>query len=60
MVPIMTPEDDAALEDGPRHRRPARGVGMTRTPTLSLHTGDTVEVEIEGVGTLRNPVAGAF
>jgi 2-keto-4-pentenoate hydratase/2-oxohepta-3-ene-1,7-dioic acid hydratase in catechol pathway len=32
------------------------GVGAARTPPLWLKTGDTVEVEIPGVGTLRNPV----
>jgi len=35
------------------------GVGNSRTPKLFLHAGDFVEVEIEGVGTLRNPVAEA-
>ena len=32
------------------------GVGMGRTPPLYLKAGDVVEVEIEGIGTLRNPV----
>ena len=32
------------------------GVGMGRTPPLTLHPGDLVEVEIGGVGVLRNPV----
>lgn len=32
------------------------GVGMTRTPPRWLRPGDTVEVEIEGIGTLTNPV----
>jgi hypothetical protein len=35
------------------------GVGNSRTPKLFLLPGDVVEVEIEGVGTLRNPVAPA-
>jgi 2-keto-4-pentenoate hydratase/2-oxohepta-3-ene-1,7-dioic acid hydratase in catechol pathway len=35
------------------------GVGNARTPKLFLHPGDVVEVEIEGVGTLSNPVAEA-
>jgi 2-keto-4-pentenoate hydratase/2-oxohepta-3-ene-1,7-dioic acid hydratase in catechol pathway len=35
------------------------GVGNSRTPKLFLHTGDIVEVEIDGVGTLRNRVAEA-
>jgi 2-keto-4-pentenoate hydratase/2-oxohepta-3-ene-1,7-dioic acid hydratase in catechol pathway len=30
------------------------GVGMSRTPPLLLSDGDEVEVEIEGLGTLRN------
>ena len=35
------------------------GVGQSRTPPLFLKEGDVVEVEIEKLGTLRNPVAGA-
>jgi acylpyruvate hydrolase len=35
------------------------GVGGSRTPPLFLQAGDVVEVEIDGVGTLRNPVAPA-
>jgi acylpyruvate hydrolase len=34
------------------------GVGFKRTPPLFLHEGDITEVEIEGIGQLRNPVAG--
>jgi 2-keto-4-pentenoate hydratase/2-oxohepta-3-ene-1,7-dioic acid hydratase in catechol pathway len=33
------------------------GVGMARTPPVWLKPGDVVEVEIDGLGTLRNPVA---
>jgi 2-keto-4-pentenoate hydratase/2-oxohepta-3-ene-1,7-dioic acid hydratase in catechol pathway len=32
------------------------GVGYTRTPSVSLRDGDVVEVEIQGIGTLRNTV----
>lgn len=32
------------------------GVGFVRKPPLFMQDGDTVEVEIEGVGILRNPV----
>lgn len=32
------------------------GVGLTRTPPLWMKAGDVIEVEISGVGTLRNPV----
>jgi 2-keto-4-pentenoate hydratase/2-oxohepta-3-ene-1,7-dioic acid hydratase in catechol pathway len=32
------------------------GVGMARTPPAWLASGDTVEVEIDGVGVLRNRV----
>jgi 2-keto-4-pentenoate hydratase/2-oxohepta-3-ene-1,7-dioic acid hydratase in catechol pathway len=32
------------------------GVGLKRTPPLWMRPGDTVEVEISGVGTLRNTV----
>jgi 2-keto-4-pentenoate hydratase/2-oxohepta-3-ene-1,7-dioic acid hydratase in catechol pathway len=35
------------------------GVGAFRTPPIFLTPGDTVEVEIEGLGVLRNPVAAA-
>ena len=33
------------------------GVGRFRTPPLYMHAGDVVEVEITGIGTLRNPIA---
>jgi len=32
------------------------GVGFTRKPPVYLQAGDTVTVEIEGIGTLTNPV----
>jgi len=32
------------------------GVGLKRTPPLWMRSGDTVEVEISGIGTLRNTV----
>lgn len=32
------------------------GIGMARTPKLYMKPGDVVEVEIEGIGTLRNTV----
>jgi 2-keto-4-pentenoate hydratase/2-oxohepta-3-ene-1,7-dioic acid hydratase in catechol pathway len=32
------------------------GVGIFRKPPLALADGDEVEIEIEGIGTLRNPV----
>lgn len=34
------------------------GVGMARKPPVFLKPGDRIEVEIEGIGTLANPVAG--
>ena len=34
------------------------GVGYARTPPLLLHPGDTVEVEVERLGVLRNTVVG--
>jgi len=33
------------------------GVGFTRKPPVYLQPGDVVEIEIEGIGMLRNPVA---
>ena len=51
---IMTLEPGDIIATG----TPA-GVGGSRTPPLFLKTGDVVEVEIDGVGTLRNPVAAA-
>ena len=33
------------------------GVDAARTPPAFLKTGDVAEVELEGLGTLRNPVA---
>jgi len=35
------------------------GVGIFRDPPVLLKAGDVFEVEIEGLGTLRNPVIGA-
>ena len=32
------------------------GVGFARKPPVFLKSGDVVEVEIEGIGVLRNPV----
>jgi acylpyruvate hydrolase len=51
---IMTLEPGDIIATG----TPA-GVGISRTPQVFLRRGDIVEVEIEGVGTLRNPVAEA-
>jgi 2-keto-4-pentenoate hydratase/2-oxohepta-3-ene-1,7-dioic acid hydratase in catechol pathway len=33
------------------------GVGYARTPAWLLHPGDTVEVEVDGLGVLRNTIA---
>jgi 2-keto-4-pentenoate hydratase/2-oxohepta-3-ene-1,7-dioic acid hydratase in catechol pathway len=33
------------------------GVGMARNPPVFLRPGDTCEVEIEGIGTLSNPIS---
>ncbi len=35
------------------------GVGYARKPPVFLRAGDVSEVEIEGIGTLRNPVVDA-
>jgi acylpyruvate hydrolase len=51
---IMTLEPGDIIATG----TPA-GVGNSRTPKLFLRPGDVVEVEIEGIGTLRNPVVDA-
>ena len=32
------------------------GVGFARKPPIYLRAGDVVEIEIDGLGTLRNPV----
>ena len=32
------------------------GVGAGRTPPLWMRAGDSVEVEIDGIGVLANPV----
>ena len=36
--------------------RLASGVGHVRTPPVSMQAGDVVEIEIDGLGVLRNPV----
>ena len=33
------------------------GVGFARKPPVFLRSGDVVEIEVEGIGVLRNPVA---
>ena len=35
------------------------GVGFTRTPPVYLADGDTIEITIDGIGTLSNPVRNA-
>jgi len=35
------------------------GVGWARDPKVSMKAGDAVEVEVEGIGVLRNPVVAA-
>lgn len=47
---FMLEPDDLILTGTPP------GVGYARDPKVSLKPGDTVEVEIEGVGVLSNPV----
>ncbi|HEV8306478.1 MAG TPA: fumarylacetoacetate hydrolase family protein [Methylomirabilota bacterium] len=32
------------------------GVGSRRTPPVFMHKGDTIEVDISGIGVLRNPI----
>ena len=34
------------------------GVGVFREPKIALAPGDVVEIEIEGIGVLRNEVSG--
>ena len=35
------------------------GVGVFRDPKVTLRSGDVVEVEVEGIGVLRNEVRNA-
>ena len=35
------------------------GVGAFRDPPVYLKPGDQIEIEIEGIGVLSNPVAGS-
>jgi len=32
------------------------GVGQARTPPVWMKSGDTIEIEIEQIGVLRNPI----
>lgn len=32
------------------------GVGFARKPSVWLQPGDTIQIEIDGIGTLSNPV----
>lgn len=36
------------------------GVGMARTPPVYMRAGDVIEIEIEGIGTLSNPVKSEY
>ena len=48
-----------AQRELPREGRlQCEGVGFARKPTEFMKIGDTVEVEIEGIGVLRNTVQG--
>ena len=35
------------------------GVGVFRDPKITLVAGDVVEIEVEGIGVLRNEVSGS-
>ncbi len=35
------------------------GVGFARQPPVFLRPGDVIEVEIEGIGVLQNPIMSA-
>ena len=51
--------DEAAVERifAAKGRGPVGdGVGVARRPQVFLGDGDVVEVEIDGIGVLRNPV----
>ena len=50
---VMTLEAGDVISTG----TPA-GVGYTRRPPVYLQPGDVVDIEIEGIGILRNPVEG--
>jgi len=52
---IMTLEVGDAIATG----TPA-GVGFARNPQVFMHAGDIAEVEIQGIGVLRNTVTGAM
>ena len=54
MSEVMTLEPGDVIATGT-----PQGVGYARKPPVFLQPGDVCEVEIEGVGTLRNPVAAA-
>jgi acylpyruvate hydrolase len=51
LTQVMTLEPGDIISTG----TPA-GVGSMRKPPVWLHAGDVVEAEIDGIGTLRNPV----
>jgi 2-keto-4-pentenoate hydratase/2-oxohepta-3-ene-1,7-dioic acid hydratase in catechol pathway len=53
LTSVMTLEPGDIISTG----TPA-GVGMSRDPQVWLHGGDVVEIEIDDIGALRNPVRG--
>ena len=48
--------DDAAARHGAADRHARRSAASPAKPPVWLKPGDSYEVEIEGIGTLRNPV----
>jgi 2-keto-4-pentenoate hydratase/2-oxohepta-3-ene-1,7-dioic acid hydratase in catechol pathway len=52
---IMTLEPGDLIATG----TPA-GVGVGHRPPVFLHEGDVVEIAIEGIGTLTNPVGAPY
>lgn len=54
LTSVMTLEPGDIIATG----TPA-GVGFSRDPKVLLRPGDVVEIEVDGIGTLRNPVVAA-
>ena len=54
-APIQAREEDLAKYADGTTITP-EGIGWTRDPKLLLHSGDTVSITIENIGTLTNPV----
>ena len=57
-IPFVIAGDHARTRRPDCHRH-ARGVGVFRDPQVCLQAGDEITIEIDGLGSITNPVTAA-